>query len=238
MRIILFLLITILTAAGPFYYLTAGTRARDERREHLLLTKRAADGVRTLLSEHTPPPTDLLNVGVERIAKRQAVLERFAAEVAAPLQIPALDTEAIRATARAAGVADVVLAPTYATMASDLHGPERLTALHAVVAALRDSGDLVLQDLKIARELQKSENRLPVRLLRITLTLLGDATTLATFTERLAAGSDRNPPGDLVAAKLSRPSEALWNRLGWSKTAPPLSLQLTLDLIVGRSSGP
>ncbi|MFH0945629.1 MAG: hypothetical protein V2A76_10565, partial [Planctomycetota bacterium] len=237
-RIILFVLITVLTAAGPVYYLTEGARARDERREHLRLTKRAADGVRALLLEHTPPPGRLLEIGEDRITRRRLALAQFARDVAAPLQAPAMDAAALRALARSAGVADVVLAPTLATLASDLLGAERQRALHAVLAAVSDSGDLVLQDLRIAREAQDSANRLPVQLLRVTMSLLGDATTLTGFSERLARGSDLNPPGDLVAAKLARPAEGVWNRLGWSKTSPPLSLKLTADLIVGRSSGP
>lgn len=238
MRVVLFVLLLILTAAGPWHYLTDGAAARGERRSHLENLARAAAGVRGLLERHTPPSRHLLDRARNRLERRHSALPEFADELTAALSSLPATVERLRQMAMAARVDQRVLAPFLATLAGDPLIGERRRALAAVLAALAESGDLILTNVRVARKLSRPEARLPVTLLGVSLTVLGCATDLTRLSERLAAGSGGHPPGDLIDLILERLPETEWNRLGWTSDSPPLQLKLTADLIVGRETSP
>ena len=238
MRLVLFLFLLILTAAGPVYYLTEGAAARQERRAHLQSVARAAAGVKGLLAGHTPPSQHLLDHGRDRLEQRQEVLQDFAAAVTATLKSSPPTAETLRLMSTNAGVDDRVLAAFYATLAGDPLAGERRRALAAILAALAESGGLILTEARVSREFSRPEDRLPVNLLGVSLTVLGSATPLIRLSERLTMGSDEYPAGDLIELVLERLPEDEWNRLGWTADAPPLQLKLSADLIVGRETSP
>jgi len=233
MRLLAFLGLLILTAAGPWYYLTKGAAARAERRSHLESVARAAAGVKGLLDQHGPPSRRLLDLGQERLAARRTALRRFAEEVTAAGTRPPPTAEELRQLARSTGVDERVVAPILATLPGDPLAGERRFALAAVLSALGESGPLILAEARFDRKLARREARLPVKLLGVSLRVLGSATDLIRLSERLAQGSDRHPPADLITLSLKRLPEDAWNRPGFSAEAPPLELRLLAELIVG-----
>ncbi len=232
MRLLLFLLMMVISAVGPWHYLTAGAKARLARRAHLENVAQTAAGVSRLLERHRPPSSHLLEVAATRIETRRTTLEQFPGLVAQRLDSPAPTIDELTRMGQQAGVDAILLEGVLASARKDRVGEARKRALGSVLASLSAGTDLVLEKLHLASSFIASERALPMELLRTTITVRGDLTGLVQLSERMLSGSEQGLPADLIDLNLERPPEAEWHRIGVSEAAPPLRLTMSLDIVV------
>ncbi|MBI4881876.1 MAG: hypothetical protein HY812_19785 [Planctomycetes bacterium] len=210
MRVFLFSLLLLLCAAGPFHYLRGGARARAERRARVEFLAGEAQRVRTL------------------------ALEGFAAAVIGPADRPAASNEELRALARAAGVDPVVLEPVIGSLGAREEDSPRRRAVLALLHALAEVGGLEVESLRLAATPSTGPFELPVSTVEASLALLADPASAVELVERLLAGSERDPPADLVEATLGRCEEGDWHR-GARGDGPPVRLSLKVDILAARA---
>lgn len=236
MRVVLFVIMLVLSAVGPWVYLTAGSRAREARRDHLEQVIRDSEEVRRRIQQLQPPSDDQLDGSYGRLKDREAVLAGFGSRIMSSTQ-PVPDDATLRQLAADKGLESSLTDPILVEFGSAADADRRRRALHAIFQALDEAGSLRVEALHIGRDEARSDLELPVHLLRVAITAVGAPTELVGLQERLLAGSVRTPPADLVTAHWSRTKAGEWDRIGQVDSAPPVRLTLRADLLVAARSG-
>lgn len=231
MRSFLFLIVLIVSLIGPYHYLTAGRTARAEHRAHLVGVRKAANDVRALLAKEIPPAASQLDVNRQRLDNVHRLIDRFVSGVrrASVAEMPT-DAELIE-LGRVAQVDAGVLRPVLEVTAAGPDAGGGRIAVRALLHALAESKDLMIESLRIAPR-SSPIGATGVERRNIEFAAVGNPTSAVHMVERLAAGSSEDPPGDIVEVTLDRTSENEWLRPGWEGEEPPMRVTVSVDLIL------
>lgn len=250
MRFLVITLSLALLVAGPALYMTKGREAREQRiaalealeRHRVELQAEAARGSAPSLNaiEH-------LRSGLEeRRQQRRTISDRLLSyrTEGAPSE------DALRALAKTAGLDSPRLEPLMRPMPPGELGDQRRHVIRAVLRAFERVGPgcgALVRDLKVGREPIPLDLDPAFRVMRVDLTLSGDASILTRIWDSLLEMYGDEPVSDVVAAKLTVPDprellglgapvqpSATGDSTSEPKTppGPPLTLVLALDYVV------
>lgn len=250
MRFVVILISLALLVAGPALYMTKGRAAREQRiaalealeRHRVELQAEAARGSSPSLNaiEH-------LRSGLEeRRTQRRTITERILSyrKEAAPSE------ETLRALAKTVALDSPRLEPLMRPMPPGELGDQRRHVIRAVLRAFERVGPgcgILVRDLKVAREPSPLDLDPAFRVMRVDLTLSGDASILTRVWDSLLEMHGDEPVSDVAAAKLTVPDPRELLGLGapvqpasagdstsdpQTPSGPPLMLVLALDYVV------
>lgn len=233
MRILLFLIVAVLGALGPYHYLVDGAAARADRLRELERLAAQREEVSTLLAVAAPTPTaEQTAHALEAVAALDAGVAGFVDRVLAPTHAPTLDREGLAALGRAAGLDPALVNPIVSSLTDRADGEARRRALAAVLRAIGGS-DVQVERLELARAPAPRADVPRLQFLAVDLTLVGTPYAVVTCTERMIAGDAANPAGDLELLEIEATDPTHWDRLGKDPESPPVRAHCRIDLIVG-----
>ena len=231
MRLLLFLLVAAICVAGPIHYFTEGARARAARIDELSRLERQRDEVAGLLAIDAPTPTPAqTGYAAQRAEAIEGSVDRFVSRLLASSTAPAPDVDTLEARGRAAGVDGALLSTVMSSLDDGRSSSARRHALGAVLRAVARTG-VIVESLEIGRSSARTD--VPrLRFLPVELTVAGPLPAVVDCVERMIAGDEDLPTGDLTRFELSATDRDSWDRIGGNRESPPVRASYAVDLIV------
>lgn len=232
MRTLVYLVLIVTAIAGPLLYLTVGrdARARTAAATSKYLADRAE--VDALLRADRPPRDGVLRAAEAMLVERRTAVDALRTGVA----ITNADATDARLRELALGVG--LDGPVVDSLFAGLNGPAS-SARRLVLASVLGGIDPTsrVERLHFA-SLPEPIRGVGLERWRVELTFLATLGSVVRTTEALCGGDERRVPATLVQLDLARTRMDEWARFAETFEQPPLRVQASFDVLVGRGGTP